>query len=87
MAIDFVYTDIRDLGFGVVVVIATGVAAFLCMASEFIGLCADRECKKVGVSFNFEFNLWGRSESQQAGTERGTRTKMSCQVRCVEDAT
>jgi hypothetical protein len=73
----FVYKDIRDLGFGAVVIIVTGIAAFMCAGALVTGYYANRKCTKVDVSYNFGFNLWGQSAENKTG----------CTVKCIEGAT
>lgn len=68
----FNYKDIREpLVIGTTVLIVVGIAAVMCATNQIIGYFANRECRKVRVSYNFKF--WGK-ENQQLG----------CVVECLE---
>lgn len=71
----FIYKDLRDLGFGTVIVIIVGIAATLCAINQITGAIANRGCKRVRVKYNFGFNLWGQ---QEAGS------KLGCTVECLD---
>ena len=75
-AAKFIYKDIRDLGFGVIVVTVVGIAAVMCASTLIIGKLANSDCRRAKVTYNFRFNLFA------VGPEAGT--KLGCDVVCLD---